>query len=131
MPHSGLLGSHDGMENIVGVVGPITRSARDLELFCKVMLQYEAWLLESAVLEMPWKEDVAQGKGLPPRLSFAILWDDQVVRPHPPIVQELQRTKEALVAAGHEVIDWVPLEHMEGWELIVRAFYICPRKLFN
>jgi len=119
MPHAGLLGSHDGMDNIVGCVGPIARSARDLELFCRVMMQYEAWLLEHAVLEIPWNTEVAQGKTLPSKLSFAILWDDGVVKPHPPVTRELQRTKEALLKAGHEVIDWIPSEHQEGWDLIV------------
>ncbi len=115
MPHAGLMGSHDGMDNIVGVVGPIAQSARDLELFCKTMLQYEAWILEHAVLEIPWQSNVS----LPERLCFAILWDDDVVRPHPPLTRELARVKRALLAAGHEVIDWVPLDHKAGWDLIV------------
>jgi len=33
LPHAGLMGSHDGMDEIVGCVGPIATSARDLELF--------------------------------------------------------------------------------------------------
>lgn len=114
------MGSHDGMDNIVGVVGPLATSARDLELFCRTMLQYEAWLIEHAVLEIPWRAEVVEGKTLPKRLSFAILWDDGVVKPHPPLVREMQRVKKALLAAGHEVIDWQPLEHQEGWDLIVR-----------
>jgi len=119
MPHAGLLGSNDGMDNIVGVVGPIARSSRDLALFCSVMLAYEAWLLEHAVLEMPWNQDIVNGKGLPQKLSFAILWDDGVVRPHPPISDALAAVKTALIVAGHEVVNWVPLEHKAGWDLIV------------
>jgi amidase len=34
LPHSGLSGLHEGMHNIVGVVGPLARSIEDLELFC-------------------------------------------------------------------------------------------------
>ncbi|KAG8902186.1 hypothetical protein FRB99_004792 [Tulasnella sp. 403] len=124
MPHAGLLGSHDGMDNIIGVVGPLATSARDLDLFCRTMLQYEAWMLEHAVLEMPWRAEVAEGRTLPPKLSFAILWDDAFVKPHPPITRELQRVKEALIAAGHEVIDWEPLDHKEGWELIVKLYLL-------
>lgn len=124
MPHAGLLGSHDGMDNIVGVVGPLATSARDLELFCRTMLQYEAWLLEHAVLEIPWRAEVVEGKTLPKRLSFAILWDDGVVKPHPPLVREMQRAKKALLAAGHEVIDWQPLEHKEAWDLIVKLYLL-------
>ncbi|ELU40276.1 glutamyl-tRNA(gln) amidotransferase subunit A [Rhizoctonia solani AG-1 IA] len=115
MPHTGLLGSHDGMDNIVGVVGPLAHSARDLELFCRVMAQYESWTLEHQVLNIPWNQTVAQsrGEGLPKRLVIGILNDDGVVAPHPPITAELQKTRAALLAAGHEVIDWMPMEHQE------------------
>jgi Asp-tRNA(Asn)/Glu-tRNA(Gln) amidotransferase A subunit family amidase len=51
-------------------------------------------------------------------LSIAILWDDGVA-PHLPIVSALERYKEALIAAGHDVIDWELLHHQEGWGLIV------------
>lgn len=30
------------------------------------------------------------------------------------------RRGQALVAAGHDVIEWIPLNHQEGWDLIVR-----------
>lgn len=107
------------MDNIVGCVGPLARSARDLELFCRVMLGTEPWLFEPSLLEMPWKKEVAEGKGLPERLSIAILYDDGVVAPHPPISSALHRYKEALIAAGHDVIEWKPLDHQLGWDVIV------------
>ncbi|KAG8744637.1 hypothetical protein FRC10_009670 [Ceratobasidium sp. 414] len=126
MPHTGLLGSHDGMDNIVGVIGPMTHSARDLELFCRVMSQYESWTLEHQVLNIPWNSPLAQsrGEGLPKRLVIGLLRDDGVVAPHPPIAAQLQRTRDALVAAGHEVIDWVPKEHQEAWDLIVKLYLL-------
>jgi amidase len=111
------------MDNIVGCIGPITRSARDLELFCKVMLDSEAWLIEPAVFEIPWRTEVAAGKTLPEKLCYAFLWDDGVVKPHPPIIRELERTKAALLAAGHEVIDWEPLDHQGGWDLISKLYF--------
>lgn len=119
MPHAGLMGSHDGMDAIIGALGPIATSARDLALFCRVMLQYEPWLVEPPLLEIPWKQNIVEGEGLPKKLSIAILWDDGVVRPHPPILDSLKRTKEALIRAGHEVIDWQPVDHRHSWDLIV------------
>ena len=119
MPHAGLMGSHDGMDAILGALGPIATSARDLALFCRVMLQYEPLLVEPPLLEIPWRQNVVEGEGLPKKLCFAILWDDGVVRPHPPILDALKRTKEALLNAGHEVIDWHPVDHRLSWDLIV------------
>lgn len=105
--------------SVVGVLGPIARSARDLSLFCSVMLGAQPWLLEAPLLEMPWKHDVANGVGLPPKLCFAFVWDDGIVTPHPPLLQALHRVKRALISAGHEVIDWRPLNHEQGWDLMV------------
>lgn len=129
MPHAGLMGSHDGMDAIVGALGPMATSARDLSLFCRVMLAYEPWLVEPPLLEIPWKQNVAEGEGLPKKLCVAILWDDGVVRPHPPVLDALKRTKAALLKAGHEVIDWQPVNHRYSWDLIVSlvfTYVFCP-----
>ncbi|CAE6428138.1 unnamed protein product [Rhizoctonia solani] len=119
-------GSIDGMDNIVGVVGPLAHSARDLELFCRIMAQYESWTLEHQVLNIPWNQSVAQsrGEGLPKRLVIGMLRDDGVVAPHPPIAERLRKTRAALIAAGHEVVDWVPMEHQEAWDLIVKLYLL-------
>ncbi|KAI0695647.1 amidase [Cytidiella melzeri] len=124
MPHAGLMGSHDGMDAIIGALGPIATSARDLELFCRVMLHYKPWLVEPALLEMPWKHDTADGLDTPAKLCFAILWDDGVVLPHPPILDALKRTKDALVRAGHQVVNWTPVDHEQAWELICKLYFL-------
>ena len=121
MPHAGLLGSHDGMEAIVGALGPLARSGRDLALFCKTMLDYEPWLVEPGVHEIPWRPALAEGAGLPARLKIAILWDDGVVAPHPPLLDALARARDALRAAGHDVCAWEPVAHQDAWELAVRV----------
>ncbi|KAG1754892.1 amidase signature domain-containing protein [Suillus paluster] len=124
LPHSGLLGSHDGMDAIVGCVGPLATSARDLELFCRVMLDAKPWLDEPPLLEMPWKRAMANGEGLPEKLAIAILFDDGVVAPHPPIMQALDQYKDALVRAGHDVIEWHALDHQNGWDLIAKLYLL-------
>lgn len=124
LPHSGLLGSHDGMDAIIGCVGPLATSARDLELFCRVMLDAKPWLNEPPLLEMPWKQDVANGEGLPDKLAIAILFDDGVVAPHPPITQALKKYKDTLERAGHEVIEWSAVDHQHGWDLITKLYLL-------
>lgn len=121
LPHSGLLGSHDGMDAIVGCVGPLARSARDLDLFCRVMLDAEPWLVEPPLLAMPWKTDVV----LPERLTIAVLYSDGVVAPHPPITRALETYATAL-GKHHDVVPWEPRGHKEGWELMVSISVIGP-----
>ena len=84
------------------------------------MLQYRPWLLEPPLIEMPWRQDIVDGAEIPKKLSIAILWDDGVVAPHPPVLDALKEVKDALLAAGHEVIAWEPVGHQEAWDLIVR-----------
>jgi len=63
----------------------------------------------------PWDEGeyalVEHGHGK--NLCFGILWDDEAILPHPPIQRGLEEAKQALIAAGHKVIDWKPLKHLE------------------
>ncbi|KAH8120024.1 amidase [Phellopilus nigrolimitatus] len=124
IPHKGLLGSHNGMDAIVGVLGPIARSARDLALFCRVMLHFEPWLAEPPLLEIPWKQDVVEGKGIASKLCFAILWDDGVLKPQQSILDALEHCRTQLIAAGHTVIDWIPMDHKEAWELITKLYFL-------
>ena len=52
----------------------------------------------------PWNEEeyrlVEHGAGK--KLCFAILWHDEVILPHPPVIRGLEETKRALLEAGHE-----------------------------
>ena len=111
------------MDAIVGCVGPLATSARDLELLCRVMLDVEPWLDEHCLLEMPWKSVVASREGLPEKLAIAVIFDDGVTVPHAPIMKALNRYKNALVRAGNDVIEWKALDRQNGWDLIVRCFH--------
>ena len=113
------MGSHAGLDAIIGCLGPMARSARDLNLFCKTMLDYKPWLDEAPLLEIPWNQNTVDGDGLPKQLCFAILWDDQVVRPEPAIHKALTLCKNKLTAAGHVVIDWDIADPQDAWDLLV------------
>jgi amidase len=112
------------MDAIVGSAGPMTRSARDLALFSKVMLDAEPWLIEPQILEIPWRQNLVEGPTGGRKLSVAILWDDGVVSPHPPILQALRDTERVLQAAGHDVIRWQPIDnHQAAWDLISTLYF--------
>ncbi|KAF8273107.1 amidase signature domain-containing protein [Lactarius quietus] len=53
------------------------------------------------------------------KLTFGILWNDSIVVPQPPITRALQMTKEALIAAGHDVVDWKPYKHTELFDVTI------------
>ncbi|TGO20342.1 hypothetical protein BPAE_0306g00060 [Botrytis paeoniae] len=106
LPHSGLSGAHDGMESVIGVVGPIATCLADVELFCKTLLDAQPWRGEVGLLPIPWgcREGVAAEKEENRKLKIGIIYTDGVHTPHPPITRVLYSTESALKEAGHEII---------------------------
>ena len=93
MPHAGLLGSHDGMDAILGAVGPLAPSLKDLSLFCSSVLSPEVapWTMEAQTMCQPWRPI-----SHPPdtRLTIAVMMDDGLVLPHPPILAAMEELTE-------------------------------------
>ncbi|CAI7572400.1 unnamed protein product [Penicillium manginii] len=108
-----------GQESIHGVVGPMgPASIDDLELFQKAIIDQEPWNDETSLVPLPWKTVT------PTRdITVGIMWDDGVVRPHPPVTRALQFAKEKLVAAGIKVVDWEPYKHDYAWDVISTLYY--------
>jgi amidase len=51
------------------------------------------------------------------------MWDDGVVRPHPPITRALRETVEHLKKSGIRIVDWEPIDHQKSWDLISALYY--------
>lgn len=114
-PYDGIILAGEGQESIRCVVGPLASSSvEDLDLFMSAVIDQEPWDIETSLVAMPWKR--VQGSK---DFTVAILWDDGIVHPHPPITRGLQYAKEKLQAAGIKVVDWEPLDHAHGWDIVV------------
>ncbi|KAH8690697.1 glutamyl-tRNA amidotransferase-like protein subunit A [Talaromyces proteolyticus] len=120
MPHSGLSGLSDGMQNVVGVIGPLALCLDDLELFCRAALNNEPWKDEPSLLEIPWKIDMT----IPEKLRIGVMWSDGVVQPHPPITRALKQVVASLQNQGHSVIDWNPQFHQEIYDVVNEAYFL-------
>ncbi|KAL0071732.1 hypothetical protein AAF712_000654 [Marasmius tenuissimus] len=85
--------------------GPLSNSLDGLKLFMQAVIDAKPWMKDPLAVCKRWNEeeyrlaDYGDGK----QLCFAVLWDDGVVAPHPPILR---------------VIDWVPLKHAEIYKCI-------------
>lgn len=66
------------------------------------MLASEPWLHEASLIEIPWKASKKVSKPL----RIGVIFNDGIVRPHPPITRCLKQTVKALEAAGHTVVPW-------------------------
>ncbi|KAF7314350.1 General amidase [Mycena kentingensis (nom. inval.)] len=106
LPYCGAMNALEGQESISSVLGPMANSMGGVKLFTKAILGKQPWRSDPLVYML-------DGHGGGGRLCFAIMWDNGVVKPHPPLHRAMEMTKKALLAAGHEVIDWEPHRHLE------------------
>ena len=55
-------------------------------------------------------------------LVIAVMRDDGVVKPHPPVTRVLEDVAAKLEMAGHEIISWTPGSlHQECIDIMVRS----------
>ncbi|KAG2421812.1 hypothetical protein HFD88_005788 [Aspergillus terreus] len=119
-PCRGLKVPEPGHESILGVVGPLAAgSVRDLALFQEAVLDQRPWEVETGVVPVPWRRvTVAPGE-----FTVGILWDDGVVKPHPPVTRALHHAASRLRAAGIRVVDWTPHAHAHGWDIVSALYF--------
>ncbi|TFK77300.1 general amidase [Pluteus cervinus] len=119
VPYAGNVNSLEGEDSILSVLGPMSNSLDGVKVFMKSVVGQKTWERDPLVTRMPWDEAeyslASHGGGR--NLCFAIIWDDGIVVPHPPITRGLEMTKRALLAAGHKVLDWKPLKHKEMYDI--------------
>ncbi len=82
----------------------MTRSLEGVKAFMKNVISCEPWQYDPLMIRKKWNEDeyslVEHGGGK--QLCFGIIWDDGLIKPHPPVLRGLETTKMALIRAGHK-----------------------------
>jgi amidase len=106
-----------GQEAVTSVNGPMGKTLEDITLYSKIMVDAESWTLDPKMLPIPWRPIELKKK-----LKFAVLWNDGICMPTPPITRALKETVKSLQKAGHEVVEWDPKLHPKGLELLGRMF---------
>ncbi|KAF1966479.1 amidase [Bimuria novae-zelandiae CBS 107.79] len=109
-----------GADSVESVLGPMSTSLSGLKLFMKTVLDSEPWLTEPALIPFPWR-NFELPKDRP--LRIGILWDDQIVKPHPPITRALKMFADRAQRNGIEVIDFKPYLHDEAWAIIASLYF--------
>ncbi|KAI0706224.1 general amidase [Cytidiella melzeri] len=124
LPYANAANAQEGQESISSVLGPMANSLGAVKRFTKAIIDGKPWRLDPVVVRKPWNHEeyalVDHGHGV--GMCFAIMWDNDVVKPHPPIVRAMEITKKALEDLGHRVIDWIPHRHMEIYNNVEHIF---------
>lgn len=89
----------------------------DIEVFSRAVLAGKPWLRDPKCVPIPWRKIE-----LPEKLNIAVMWHDGIVKPTPPVTRALQATVEKLKLAGHNVLEWDPVDQGKGLMLMARMF---------
>ncbi|KAK3117810.1 hypothetical protein LTR53_000498 [Teratosphaeriaceae sp. CCFEE 6253] len=114
-PHFDARTGMGGQEAIASVHGPMARSIADLRLFAEHVSNSSPWLKDPKCLPIPYRAVELNSK-----LKFAVLWDNGIVHPTPPVARALKEVADTLKKNGHEVVDWSADGHAEAMELMAK-----------
>jgi amidase len=108
-----------GQEAVRSCAGPMCRSPADIRLFMTALAAQDPWRYDPQCLHIPWR---TEEEILPKKLYFGFGMGDGTVTPTPPLRRAMEITKKALIAAGHDVIDYIPYEHIEASKIISKMW---------
>lgn len=117
VPYAGCVNSLEGQDSVASVLGPLSNSLSGIKSFMKAVIDARPWLKDPLAVRKRWSDDeynlVDHGNGK--NLCFAIMWDDGLVVPHPPIIRGLEVVKKALLNAGHEGENFIWFHFYDVW----------------
>lgn len=117
---AGGVSSGAGQESVPAVVGPFTRSVGDIELFMDTYINHgKPWTTDCTVIPLPWRK---VEKPKPEALTIAIMYDDGIVKPTPPIARALKDIAAKLTAAGVKVVDFKPINTDLAREAVTKMY---------
>ncbi|KAH7247550.1 amidase signature domain-containing protein [Fusarium redolens] len=117
IPKGKWAGTMTGQISIRDSAGPICHSIDDVRLFTEVIGSHQPQhRYDTNAVPIPWRKvSLPEGK-----LSVGIMKWDGVVMPQPPVLRAIEHTKQVLVSAGFEVVEFSP--PVDCWEL-AKCYY--------
>lgn len=116
-PHFDARSGMAGQEAVGAIHGPMARSLKDAKLWITSVVGASPWLKDPKCMPIPWR-DVA----LKSTLKLAVMWNDGLVMPTPPVRRALRSTVETLRSKGYEIVEWSNEDHAELVDLLARFF---------
>jgi len=111
-----------GADCIDTVIGPLSTSLSGIKVFMKTIIDTKPWLVEPALTPLPWDSSLKFSDVQP--LKVAVLWHDDIVRPHPPVTNALRSVVSKLQNIPNvSVVDWKPHLHNEAWAIISSLYF--------
>lgn len=122
IPTDGWCSTMAGADPIPGVIGPMSTSLEGIKLFMQVVIDSQPWLLEPALIPIPWNSSIYITADH--SLRIGVMWNDGVITPHPPITRAMKELVSHLQKVPNiEVVDWTPYLHDEAWAIISSLYF--------
>ncbi|CAO1599035.1 hypothetical protein XANCAGTX0491_002780 [Xanthoria calcicola] len=122
IPTDGWSSTAPGADPIATVIGPLSTSLGGLKLFMETVLLAQPWLQEPALLPIPWNSYYHISSQRP--LKIAIMLNDGIVQPHPPITRAMKTLASNLATLLNvTIVDWIPHLHDEAWAIISNLYF--------
>ncbi|KAK4507595.1 hypothetical protein PRZ48_001330 [Zasmidium cellare] len=129
LPLHGIVATMVGEELIIPVVGPLGQSLSSINLFMKAIIDQRPWLYDPSLVPIPWKDTskdtlLRRGPDGRRKLRIGLLPDDNIVKPHPPILRGLKTLVDKIKDHPDiEIIEFPPYKHDEGWRIISTLYF--------
>ncbi|XXH01436.1 hypothetical protein Hte_007796 [Hypoxylon texense] len=91
--------NNPGQTIVNSAIGFMSTSLSALDLCMESILSTKPWLRDPDVVEIPWRPHL---KHQPKKLCFAVIRNDGMCTPHPPIARGVEIAVEAAKRAGHK-----------------------------
>ncbi|OKL56486.1 hypothetical protein UA08_08361 [Talaromyces atroroseus] len=102
IPAGGCSGPKSGNESVNSGFGPLAKTVASLEVWLRAQLASQPWDVDSSCIPMKW--DVSRAERAQGPLTIAVIWDDGVVKPAPPVVRALKIVVDLLKKNGHRIV---------------------------
>lgn len=124
LPCGGCQATMYGAEAVVPVIGPLSTSLEGIKVFMKTLVDQQPWLTEPSLLPFPWRYEQDWLQLDNKKLRVAVMWDDGVVKPHPPVTRALKELVNKLSGLeGIDLVDWTPYKHDWAWEIVASLYF--------
>lgn len=105
LPYQDVSVSTEGQEHVPSVIGPMRRDIDSLIAVTKAVIDAKPWDQDPKCWPVLLRYDIFDEAQSRP-LVIAVMRDDGVVKPHPPVSRLLEEVVAKLELAGHEIVEW-------------------------
>lgn len=120
--------TNPGQLNQPSSVGVMATSIDALKLVTSALISTRPWLRDPNVVPIPWRDhdekaflhradNIGRAVSGSVPLRLGILLNDGFMTPHPPITRGLHLLRDALIKAGHAVVNWRPPPHQPAADI--------------